>query len=683
MPSVPIPSKGDIVTIENRQYRVLKVSGTIVEVLAMYDANTSQQFNATNKTVAFTSGIVGQQYQGSDLDTYLNETFFSILSETMQSAIIPKAINQDMWGFSRSVPSAGTYYHQTYGSNNRYYYNHNYGTAEVGSRKVYALSVRDVFDYLGVMANGDFADTDIWQMFWNDNVSHKNQYPWLRSAYYDGADWAAIVYGDTGVFSWYDHIYAYIARPAFQIDWDILYPPTTTSTTFVFDNTMIQRIDVYDEAGELRWGTDVSGVTFDSVIGTRYTIKPTFAEHYKYKSISTSSTVDTLLYVGSGEVQWEANDTQPSTITITAEKIATNTTFSWDNHITKIDIYDGSSLVYTQTQRDKTFRHVFDNKTYTIKPTILIGYMIDTVTASSVNDIVVVNEDGTISWTAGWDNGDIFIYTKKDPSYYKKIPNGTYYWKDKLGSITESTYDEIIFNSNGRAFGGLTVTANTSWGLVEKISYGKDGYPITVVAQRASADQPLVWVDDKYKIITVDNVELTLPSYKWLYLRSNLRFSSEVEIVLYQNKAEANRVDKTSELVLVDTITGTMRDSISVTDMSIEIEYPIPTFNYVYIPLLNRYYFVDDITAVVYGVWNVALSVDVLMTYKDTIKTLEAFVDRSQSNYNLKVIDNKLPLEKTETVEVDTVQNQLFVDNFGTYVLQGLQVSTGKAEGSN
>ena len=463
----------------------------------------------------------------------------------------------------------------------------------------------------------------------------------------------------------------------------VVKPMPTASTTFVFDTTMIQRIDVYDQAGELRWGTNVSGTAFDSVIGTRYTIKPTFAEHYKYKSISTSSTVDTLLYVGSGKVQWKANDTQPSTITITAEKIATNTTFSWDNHITKIDIYDGSSLVYTQTQRDKTFRHIFDNKTYTIKPTILIGYMIDTVTASSVNDIVVVNEDGTIGWTAGWDNGDIFIYTKKGAGYYKKIPNGTYYWKDKLGSITESTYDEIIFNSNGRAFGGLTVTANTSWGLVEKISYGKNGYPMTVVAQRASADQPLVWVDDKYKIITVDNVELTLPSYKWLYLRSNLRFSSEVEIQLYQCTCESNRVDKTEHLKLIDTISGTMRDSISVTDMSIEIEYPIPTFNYVYIPLFNRYYFVDDITAVVYGVWDVALSVDVLMTYKDTIKTLEAFVDRSQSNYNLKVIDNKLPLEKTETVEVDTVQNQLFVDNFGTYVLQGLQVSTGKAEGSN
>lgn len=210
--------KGDLITIENKQYRVLNVNDTIAEVLAMYDASTSQVFNTTSKTVAFTGGKTGQQYQGSDLDTYLNETFFAILSETMKSAIIPKAINQDMWGFSKSVPSAGTYYHQTYGSNNRYYYNYNYGTAEVGSRKVYALSVRDVFDYLGVTANGDFADTDIWQMFWNDNVSHKNQYPWLRSAYNDDANYIANVYGDTGVISWSHYAYNYKVRPAFQID---------------------------------------------------------------------------------------------------------------------------------------------------------------------------------------------------------------------------------------------------------------------------------------------------------------------------------------------------------------------------------------------------------------------------------------------------------------------------------
>ena len=449
----------------------------------------------------------------------------------------------------------------------------------------------------------------------------------------------------------------------------------STSTTFVFDTTMIQRIDVYDSDNELRFGTDTSGTTFDSaVIGTTYTIKPTYVEHYTIKNATTTSTKDLVIpLTSSGNVSWTCEDTEASTITITAQIIPTRTTFTWDKYITQVDIYDGSTLIFSQTERDKVFKHDFDSKVYTIKPTLPIGRLIDTVTSTSANDTFVINEDGTISWTAGWDSGTIEITTKKDPSYYKKIPSGTYYWKDNPLTANINIYEEVTFSSNGKLFEAITIAPDS-------ITYGR--LTKTVVAQRTSTDKPFVWVDEKYKILSFDDVEFTLPFYQWAYLRSNLRFTSEVEIQLYQCTCENKRVDKTNYLKLLDTITGTMRDSISVTDMSVEIEYPIPTFNYVYIPLFNRYYFVDDISSVVYGVWSVALSVDVLMSYKDTIKTLEAFVDRSQSNYNLKVIDNKLPLEKTETVEVDTVQNQLFVDNFGTYVLQGLQVTPGSAEGN-
>lgn len=445
----------------------------------------------------------------------------------------------------------------------------------------------------------------------------------------------------------------------------------TTSTTFIFDTTKIQRIDVYDSDNELRFGADVSGSTFDNVIkNTTYTIKPTLVEHYMLDNATTTSTKD-LLSTSSREVVWVASDTEPSTITLSATIIPTHTTLTWDKYITQVDVYDGSTLVFSQTKRDKVFIHDFDSKVYTIKPTLPIGRLINTVTSTSANDTFVINEDGTISWSAGWDSGTIEITTKKDPSYYKKIPSGTYYWKDNPLTANINIYEEVTFSSNGKLFEAITIAPDS-------ITYGR--LTKTVVAQRTSTDKPFVWVDEKYKILLFDNVEVTLPFYQWAYLRSNLRFTSEVEIQLYQCTCENKRVDKTNYLKLLDTITGTMRDSISVTDMTIEIEYPIPTFNYVYIPLFNRYYFVDDISSVVYGVWSVALSVDVLMSYKDTIKTLEAFVDRSQSNYNLKVIDNKLPLEKTEIVEVDTVQNQLFVDNFGTYVLQGLQVTVGKAE---
>ena len=442
--------------------------------------------------------------------------------------------------------------------------------------------------------------------------------------------------------------------------------------TFTFDKSMIQRIDVYDSNDELRFGTDMSGATFKNlVVNTTYTIKPTYVEHYTLKTATTTSTEDIVTpLTSSGNVLWVCEVLNISTINIEAQIIPTHTTLTWDKYITQVDVYDGSTLVFSQTARDKVFIHDFDSKVYTIKPTLPIGRLIDTVTSTSANDTFVINEDGTISWTAGWDSGTIEITTKKDPSY-KKIPSGTYYWKDNPLTANINIYEEVTFSSNGKLFEAITIAPDS-------ITYGR--LTKTVVAQRTSTDKPFVWVDDKYKILSFDDVEFSLPFYQWAYLRSNLRFTSEVEIQLYQCTCENKRVDKTNYLKLLDTITGTMRDSISVTDMTIEIEYPIPTFNYVYIPLFNRYYFVDDISSVVYGVWSVALSVDVLMSYKDTIKTLEAFVDRSQSNYNLKVIDNKLPLEKTETVEVDTVQNQLFVDKFGTYVLQGLQVTVGKAE---
>ena len=214
-------AKGDIITIEGKQYRVLNTNGAVAEVLAMYDASTSQVFNATSKTVVFSGGKTGQQYHGSDLDTYLNETFFATLSATMQAAIVPKAINQDMWGYGSSAPSSGTYYHQTYGSNNRYYYDNasgvSYGTAEVGSRNVYALSIHEVIDYLGVSANGDFANTDIWQMFWNNN-SRQSGYLWLRSAFVSDSSFVFAVEGVSGNFNINVCREKCRVRPAFQID---------------------------------------------------------------------------------------------------------------------------------------------------------------------------------------------------------------------------------------------------------------------------------------------------------------------------------------------------------------------------------------------------------------------------------------------------------------------------------
>ena len=134
----------------------------------------------------------------------------------MQAAIVPKSIDQDMWYHENNL-SGGTYYHQMYGSNNRYYYDTNY-TVEVGSRNVYALSVKDIIDYLNVPINGNFTDTDIWQMFWGVSTAQSSYNSWLRSAGRYENDVAYRVYGNYGYMANSGYRAKNMVRPAFQID---------------------------------------------------------------------------------------------------------------------------------------------------------------------------------------------------------------------------------------------------------------------------------------------------------------------------------------------------------------------------------------------------------------------------------------------------------------------------------
>jgi hypothetical protein len=149
-------------------------------------------------------------------------------------------------------------------------------------------------------------------------------------------------------------------------------------------------------------------------------------------------------------------------------------------------------------------------------------------------------------------------------------------------------------------------------------------------------------------------------------------------IKLYQNKAEANRVDKTNYITLVKEVLGVLRESTSIIDFAVVLELDtFPNFNYVYIEIFNRYYFVSDIVSVNKNIWEVSLSCDVLMSYKDAINACTGFVDRNENTYNLLIVDDKLPLKQGQTITTAFVNNTLFDDIQGTYVLQGLLVTQG------
>ena len=210
-----MPVKGDIITIDSKQYRVLKLNGTVAEVLCMYDANSSIKFDSA-------SFGYNNTYAGKKIDTYCNNTFYSGLSAAMKSAIVDKAFTQDSWSWVYSVPTK-SHYTGKYGSSTYYFTLENAAFGTSITRHCYCLSVQDVLDYLEAttsmgISDTTLTDTNIWKMFWNATTSQSGKYIWLRSADSSDSDFAFYVYGGDGSLDSHEVEFAHAVCPAFQID---------------------------------------------------------------------------------------------------------------------------------------------------------------------------------------------------------------------------------------------------------------------------------------------------------------------------------------------------------------------------------------------------------------------------------------------------------------------------------
>ena len=118
-----------------------------------------------------------------------------------------------------------------------------------------------------------------------------------------------------------------------------------------------------------------------------------------------------------------------------------------------------------------------------------------------------------------------------------------------------------------------------------------------------------------------------------------------MQIILYNNSAEKNRVDKTTYLSNALTLNGNLRsnDSGNILSPIIYLEMnndSVPTYNYCYIPSFNRYYFITNIAPTRNDYWEVNMKEDVLMSFKSEIKNQTALVARQENDFNLEIADN-------------------------------------------
>lgn len=155
---------------------------------------------------------------------------------------------------------------------------------------------------------------------------------------------------------------------------------------------------------------------------------------------------------------------------------------------------------------------------------------------------------------------------------------------------------------------------------------------------------------DSDTLETADRLEFNVP----------VEYTS-FDIALYQNIAENNRVDKTDYLTEVGTLSGAFRKECSLLSPSIEYQSEdVPTFNYVFIPAFNRYYFVTSLTTVNKNLWRMELKCDVLMTYKEQVLLLQGVIGRQENDYNLLLVDNEIPTQNNPIVEVIDIPSDVF-----------------------
>ena len=125
------------------------------------------------------------------------------------------------------------------------------------------------------------------------------------------------------------------------------------------------------------------------------------------------------------------------------------------------------------------------------------------------------------------------------------------------------------------------------------------------------------------------------------------------DISFYVNNSEKNKVDKS--LTHIATLSGVLKETTSIIDPVIVIEGALSSFtncNYMVIDTFGRSYFVNNIRSVSNGLIEISAHVDVISTYKDSIRSNRAIIKRQQNSWNLYLNDGSLKVYQNPDVIV-------------------------------
>lgn len=135
-------------------------------------------------------------------------------------------------------------------------------------------------------------------------------------------------------------------------------------------------------------------------------------------------------------------------------------------------------------------------------------------------------------------------------------------------------------------------------------------------------------------------------------------------VKLYNNNSANKVVDK--DLTFIRNYDCILYNSSSVTNVVLKLKN-IPDGNYLYIPYLNRYYYIVDVVTDSQACY-VTCKCDVLNTYKNSIYGTEQLVTRCETLKEPSLVDTVMNMSNDTVLYTRAFGEQIITNGF-TYVL--------------
>ena len=129
-------------------------------------------------------------------------------------------------------------------------------------------------------------------------------------------------------------------------------------------------------------------------------------------------------------------------------------------------------------------------------------------------------------------------------------------------------------------------------------------------------------------------------------------------LIVYKQNDENDVVNKT--ITFVNIIQGQFNHSVSLKNVNIDLLDYRHNFNYVYIPKLKRYYYVDSVELISADYTRLHLREDVLMSWKNLIYSQTAYINRNE-NGSLDIEDSRRTTYLDRQFDIQTINVPVFL----------------------